>query len=144
MVGRVVVVGRVFELEGVTTVRVTVPLGLVLDDGLVVTVRDEVTVVVVVGVVVVEPFEVAGFVAEKSEVELGVLEVLVLLVLGVETPELAGWTVISAGLFKPEVSVRVSLTDGVVGFMGVAGVELLPPPLLKELPAPVVPPARLS
>lgn len=137
-------VGRVFELEGVTTVRVTVPLGLVLDDGLVVTVRDEVTVVVVVGFVVVEPFEVAGFVAEKSEVELGVLEVLVLLVLGVETPGLAGWTVISAGLFKPEVSVRVSLTDGVVGFMGVAGVELLLPPLLKELPAPVVPPARLS
>lgn len=50
----------------------------------------------------------------------------------------------SAGLFKAEASVRAPVTVGVVGVVGVAGVELLLPPLLKELPAPVVPPARLS
>ena len=46
----------------------------------------------------------------------------------------------SAGLFRPEDSVRAPVTVGVVG---VAGVELLLPPL-KELPVPVVPLARLS
>ena len=95
MVGRVVVVGRVFELEGVTTVRVTVLLGLVvvvagLEVVVGVTVRDEVTVVVVVGFVELELFEVVGFEAEKSDVEVVVLEVVTLLVAGLETPELTG------------------------------------------------------
>lgn len=87
MVGRVVVVGRVFELVGVTTVRVTVLLGFVVVG---VTVRDEVTVVVVVGFVVLELFGVVGVEAEKSDVEVGVLEVVTLLVAGMETPELTG------------------------------------------------------
>ena len=84
VVGRVVVVGRVFELVGVTTVRVTVLLGFVVVG---VTVRDEVTVVVVVGFVVLELF---GVEAEKSDAEAGVLEVVTLLVAGMETPELTG------------------------------------------------------
>ena len=79
--------GRVFELEGVTTVRVTVLLGFVVVG---VTVRDEVTVVVVVGFVVLELFGVVGVEAEKSDVEVGVLEVVTLLVAGMETPELTG------------------------------------------------------
>ena len=88
-------VGRVFELEGVTTVRVTVPLGFVvvvagLEVVVGVTVRDEVTVVVVVGFVVLELFGVVGVEAEKSDVEAGVLEVVTLLVAGMETPELTG------------------------------------------------------
>ena len=87
VVGRVVVVGRVFELEGVTTVRVTVPLGFVVVG---VTVRDEVTVVVVVGFVVLELLGVVGVEAEKSDAEAGVLEVVTLLVAGMETPELTG------------------------------------------------------
>ena len=87
VVGRVVVDGRVFELEGVTTVRVTVLLGFVVVG---VTVRDEVTVVVVVGFVVLELFGVVGVEAEKSDVEVGVLEVVTLLVAGMETPELTG------------------------------------------------------
>lgn len=80
-------VGRVFELEGVTTVRVTVPLGFVVVG---VTVRDEVTVVVVVGFVVLELLGVVGVEAEKSDAEAGVLEVVTLLVAGMETPELTG------------------------------------------------------
>lgn len=87
VVGRVEVDGRVFELEGVTTVRVTVLLGFVVVG---VTVRDEVTVVVVVGFVVLELFGVVGVEAEKSDVEVGVLEVVTLLVAGMETPELTG------------------------------------------------------
>ena len=87
VVGRVVVDGRVFELVGVTTVRVTVLLGFVVVG---VTVRDEVTVVVVVGFVVLELFGVVGVEAEKSDVEVGVLEVVTLLVAGMETPELTG------------------------------------------------------
>ena len=79
--------GRVVELEGVTTVRVTVLLGFVVVG---VTVRDEVTVVVVVGFVVLELFGVVGVEAEKSDVEVGVLEVVTLLVAGMETPELTG------------------------------------------------------
>ena len=87
VVGRAVVDGRVVELEGVTTVRVTVLLGFVVVG---VTVRDEVTVVVVVGFVVLELFGVVGVEAEKSDVEVGVLEVVTLLVAGMETPELTG------------------------------------------------------
>lgn len=93
MAGLVVVVGRVFVLEGVTTVRVTVPLGLaVVEDGFEVvegvTVREEVT--VVVGFVVPELFGVAGLATVKSEEEAGVLDVLTLLVVGVEVLELIG------------------------------------------------------
>lgn len=89
------VAGRVVTLEGVTTVRVTVPLGLdVAEAGLVVvvgvTVLEVVTVVVVVGFVVLELFGFVGFVAVKSEVEAGVLEELTLLVVGVEEPEWMG------------------------------------------------------
>ena len=136
-------------MEGVTTVRVTVPLGFVvgvvgLEVVVGVTVREDVTVVVVVGVVVLELFGVTGFVVVKSEEDAGVREVLLLLVIGVEVPELTGWAVTPLGLFKPEVSVRAPVTVGEVGLAGVAGVELLLPLLLKELPAPVVPPARLS
>lgn len=132
------VAGRVVTLEGVTTVRVTVPLGLdVAEAGLVVvagvTVLEEVTVVVVV-----------GFVAVKSEVEAGVLEVLTLLEVGVEVVELMGCAVTSVGLFRPLVSVRAPVTVGVLGVTGVAGVELELLLLLKELPVPVVPLARLS
>lgn len=149
VVGRVVVVGRALELEGVTTVRVTVPLGLdVAEAGLVVvvgvTVLEEVTVVVVVGFVVLGLLGVVGSEAEKFDVEAGVLEVVTLLVAGLETPELTGCAVISEGLFKLEASVRAPVTVGVVGVIGVAGVELGLPPLLKELPVPVVPLARLS
>ena len=93
MAGLVVVVGRVFVLEGVTTVRVTVPLvfvvvaaGFEVVAG--VTVRDEVT--VVVGFVELELFGVVGFATVKSEEEAGVLEVLTLLVVGVEVLELIG------------------------------------------------------
>ena len=74
-------------MEGVTTVRVTVLLGFVVVG---VTVRDEVTVVVVVGFVVLELFGVVGVEAEKSDAEAGVLEVVTLLVAGMETPELTG------------------------------------------------------
>lgn len=149
VVGLVVVAGRVVTLEGVTTVRVTVPLGLdVAEAGLVVvvgvTVLDVVTVVVVVGFVVLGLLGVVGFVTVKSEVEAGVLEVLTLLVVGVEVVELMGWAVTSVGLFRPLVSVRAPVTVGVLGVIGVAGVELLLPELLKELPVPVAPPARLS
>ena len=147
MVGRVVVVGRVFELEGVTTVRVTVPLGFVvvavgLEDVAGVTVRDVVT--VVVGFVVLELFGVVGSEAEKFDVEAGVLEVVTLLVAGLEPPELTGCAETSEGLFKPVASVRAPVTVGLVGVIWVAGVELLLPPLLKELPVPVVPPASSS
>lgn len=93
MAGLVVVVGRVFVLEGVTTVRVTVPLGFVVvaagfEVVAGVTVRDEVT--VVVGFVELELFGVVGFATVKSEEEAGVLEVLTLLVVGVEVLELIG------------------------------------------------------
>lgn len=95
VVGWGVVVGRVFVFEGVTTVRVTVVLGFVvgvvgLEVEVGVTVRDEVTVVVVVGFVVLELFGVVGVEAEKSDEEAGVLEVVTLLVTGLETPELTG------------------------------------------------------
>ena len=148
--GLVVAGLEVLLLEGVTTVRVTVELGhvVVVVAGLVVvvgvTVLEEVTVVVVVGFVVLGLLGVVGSEAEKFDVEAGVLEVVTLLVAGLETPELTGCAVISEGLFKLEASVRAPVTVGVVGVIGVAGVELGLPPLLKELPVRVVPPARLS
>lgn len=80
MVGLVVVAGRVTTLEGVTTVRVTVPLGLL---------------VVVVSVLEEETFvlgtfdEEAGFVTVKLEVEDSALAV-VALVVGTETPVFVG------------------------------------------------------
>ena len=153
--GLVVVVERVFVLEGVTTVRVTVLLGFVvvvvvvgLEVVVGVTVREEVTVVVVVGFVVLVLFGFAGFVAEKSEDDAGVLEVVTLLVEGLVvlelTPELTGWAVISVGLFMPVASVRAPVTVGDFGVARVVEVELLLPLLWEELPAPVVPLARLS
>ena len=74
------VAGRVTTLEGVTTVRVTVPLGLL---------------VVVVSVLEEETFvlgtfdEEAGFVTVKLEVEDSALAV-VALVVGTETPVFVG------------------------------------------------------
>lgn len=61
-----------------------------------------------------------------------------------ETPELTGLTVTLDGLFTLGASVRAPVIVGVFGAIGVEGVALGLPPLLKELPAPVVPPARLS
>ena len=119
VVGLVVVAGRVVTLDGVTTVRVTVPFGLV---------------VVVVGLEII-----AG--PSVLEVETFVVVVGLVMVLSLDD---AGLAEISVGLFKPEASVREPVIVGEVGFAGEIEVELLLPPLLKELPAPVVPPARLS
>lgn len=80
MVGLVVVAGRVTTLEGVTTVRVTVPLGLLV---VVVSVLEEET--FVLGVFDEE----AGFVTVKLEVEDSALAV-VALVVGTETPVFVG------------------------------------------------------
>ena len=80
MVGLVVVAGRVTTLEGVTTVRVTVPLGLLVA---VVSVLEEET--FVLGVFDEE----AGFVTVKLEVEDSVLAV-VAVVVGTETPVFVG------------------------------------------------------
>ena len=124
--GLVIVAGRVVTLEGVTTVRVTVPLlGLGTWVGL----------TTLVGASVLE------VVTLETEAGLVTPE---LLVEGVETPELTGCAVISVGFFAPGASVRAPVTIGLVGFVGVDGVIVLLPPLLKELPAPVVPLASLS
>jgi hypothetical protein len=80
VVGLVVVAGRVTTLEGVTTVRVTVPLGLLV---VVVSVLEEET--FVLGVFDEE----AGFVTVKLEVEDSALAV-VALVVGTETPVFVG------------------------------------------------------
>ena len=80
MVGLVVVAGRVTTLEGVTTVRVTVPLGLLV---VVVSVLEEET--FVLGVFDEE----AGFVTVKLEVEDSALAV-VAVVVGTETPVFVG------------------------------------------------------
>lgn len=74
------VAGRVTTLEGVTTVRVTVPLGLLV---VVVSVLEEET--FVLGVFDEE----AGFVTVKLEVEDSALAV-VALVVGTETPVFVG------------------------------------------------------
>lgn len=127
--GLVVVAGRVVTLEGVTTVRVTVPLGL-----LVVVVAGLVTVVVVV----------VGLLTVAAGASVLEVETLVVVV-GLVVPELLGE--ISVGLDVIAASVRAPVivgVFGVVGFVGVVGDELLPPLLSMALPAPVVPPARLS
>lgn len=80
VVGLVVVAGRVTTLEGVTTVRVTVPLGLLV---VVVSVLEEET--FVLGVFDEE----AGFVTVKLEVEDSALAV-VAVVVGTETPVFVG------------------------------------------------------
>ena len=129
--GLFVVAGRVTTLEGVTTVRVTVLLGLFV---VVVSVLEEET-------FVPELFADVGFVDEKFVAEDSVLEV-VTLVVGTETPVLVGRALMSVGLLAAGfVSVRAPV---IIGVVGVAEVEVLLPPLLKELPAPVVPPASPS
>lgn len=117
VVGLVVVAGRVVTLEGVTTVRVTVLLGL-----LVVEVAGLEVVVVVIGLVLLAGASVLEVVTLELAVGLVVLELL----------GTAGCAVTSAGLDVIEASVRAPVTTGLI-------VEGCVPPLLEELPEPVVP-----
>ena len=78
VVGLVVVAGRVTTLEGVTTVRVTVLLGLPVLEA---SVLEEET--LALGL-----FDEVGFITEMFELEDSVLEVVT--VVGVETPGVDG------------------------------------------------------
>lgn len=149
------VLGLAVELEGVTTVRVTVEEGLleVVAPGLVtMLVLDVMVGLVVVGVasVLEEETLVAGLVVVVvGLVVTGLLVVGVASVLAEDTlpvtglvvpvlPVLVGCAVMLDGLFKVLASVRAPVT------VGVTVAELLLPLLLKELPVPVVPATRLS
>jgi hypothetical protein len=122
----VVVAGRVTTLEGVTTVRVTVLLGLLVVDP---SVLEEDT--FVPGLLEDEGFTTEMFEVEDSDLEADTL-------VGTETPGVDGWTVISVGFEMGFASVRAPVT------IEVGVVEELVPPLLKELPVPVVPLASPS
>ncbi len=143
-------------LEGVTTVRVTVELGLVVVvvAGLVVVVV--VGRVVVAGVVVVGRVVVAGLASVLAEETLvtgldvvvvvvagllvvaSVLEVEMSVAVGLVVPVEVGPAVIFVGLFTVPASVRAPVT------VGLPVAEVLLPLLLKELPVPVVPAASVS
>ena len=144
--GLVVVAGRVVTLEGVTTVRVTVLCGWVVVAGrvVVVVVAGLETLVLLedVGVVVLVVGREVLFVAGTSVLEVvavvlvGLL-VAVLPVVGVVLEEV-GCMLMFDGLASEAVllkSAREPVTTGLL---------VLPPPLSKELPVPVVPVARFS
>lgn len=146
------VLGLAVELEGVTTVRVTVEDGLleVVVPGLVtISVLDVMVGLVVVGVasVLEEETLAAGLVVVvvvpvvTGLLVVGVASVLAedtLPVTGLVLPVLVGCAVMLVGLFTVPTSVRAPVT------VGVTVAELLVPLLLKELPVPVVPATRLS
>lgn len=154
--GLVVAGLEVLLLEGVTTVRVTVELGLVVVvvAGLVVVVV--VGRVVVAGVVVVGRVVVAGLASVLAEETLvtgldvvvvvvagllvvaSVLEVEMSVAVGLVVPVEVGPAVIFVGLFTVPASVRAPVT------VGLPVAEVLLPLLLKELPVPVVPAASVS
>ena len=154
--GLVVAGLEVLLLEGVTTVRVTVELGLVVVvvAGLVVVVV--VGRVVVAGVVVVGRVVVAGLASVLAEetlvtgldvvvvvvagllVVVSVLEVEMSVAAGLVVPVEVGPAVMFVGLFTVPASVRAPVT------VGLPVAEVLLPLLLKELPVPVVPAASVS
>lgn len=140
----VVLAGRVVTLEGVTTVRVTVLDGWVVEEeaGVVVAAGRVIVVVVVAPAGRVLPVvAVASVRAEFTVEEFGLMSVVLLAGFTV-VPVFTGFAWMSVGLDALLISVREPFTTLLLAI--VEELLLLDPLLLNELPPPVVPAAIFS